>query len=220
MTIDWWHINNNDPGKSLWQAMADEFHAAHPNVTIKITVLENDTFKPKLQTEIQGGNVPDLFQSWGGGGMAEQVRGRSAEGHHRGRRQSWKDTINPGALGMYRYQGKQYGIPYDLGMVGIWYNKDLFQQAGISAPPATWRGPPGGGRQAQGQGHRAAGDRGQGQWPAMFWWAYLVAPGLRRTTLKATNDGDWNTDACKKAVKRSWSSTTSSRSRRASSRPN
>ena len=134
VTIDWWHIKNNDPGKSLWQKMADEFHAAHPNVTIKITVLENDTFKPKLQTEIQGGNVPDLFQSWGGGGMAEQVRGRSAQGHHGGRRQSWKDTINPGALGMYQYQGKQYGIPYDLGMVGVWYNKDLFQQAGITAP--------------------------------------------------------------------------------------
>jgi raffinose/stachyose/melibiose transport system substrate-binding protein len=64
VTIDWWHIQNNDPGKSLWQTMADEFHTAHPNVTIKITVLENDTFKPKLQTEIQSGNVPDLFQSW------------------------------------------------------------------------------------------------------------------------------------------------------------
>ena len=52
VTINWWHIANNDPGKSLFQKFADEYHAAHPNVTIKITVLENDTFKPKLQTEI------------------------------------------------------------------------------------------------------------------------------------------------------------------------
>lgn len=43
VTIEWWHIQNNDPGKSLWQDMADEFTADHPNVTIEITVLENDT---------------------------------------------------------------------------------------------------------------------------------------------------------------------------------
>ena len=23
-------------------------------------------------------------------------------------------------------------------MIGFWYNKDLFQQAGITTPPATW----------------------------------------------------------------------------------
>ena len=39
---------------------------------------------------------------------------------------------------MYQVDGKQYGIPFDLGMVGFWYNKDLFAQAGITTPPATW----------------------------------------------------------------------------------
>ena len=31
-TINWWHIQNNDPGKSLNQTIADEYMAAHPNV--------------------------------------------------------------------------------------------------------------------------------------------------------------------------------------------
>ena len=39
---------------------------------------------------------------------------------------------------MYQVDGKQYGIPFDIGMVGFWYNKDLFAKAGITAPPATW----------------------------------------------------------------------------------
>src|SRR5690348_8846296 len=41
VTIEWWHIQNNDPGKSDWQAMADAYTAEHPNVTINITVAEN-----------------------------------------------------------------------------------------------------------------------------------------------------------------------------------
>jgi raffinose/stachyose/melibiose transport system substrate-binding protein len=196
VTINWWHIANNDPGKSLFQKFADEYHAAHPNVTIKITVLENDTFKPKLQTEIQGGNVPDLFQSWGGGGMAEQVdagvlKDITADVA------SWKDTINQGALGMYQYEGKQYGIPYDLGMVGVWYNKDLFQQAGITAPPATWEDLLAAVDKLKAKGITPASVGGSpATWTEMFWWAYLALRECgQETMLKATNDKDW-TDPC------------------------
>ena len=71
--IDWWHIQNNDPGMTDWQNMADAYMAEHPNVKINITVMENEAFKAALQTNLQAGDVPDLFQSWGGGGLREQV---------------------------------------------------------------------------------------------------------------------------------------------------
>ncbi len=43
------------PGKTLWQDMANEYMAAHPNVKINITILENEAFKTKLTTVMQGG---------------------------------------------------------------------------------------------------------------------------------------------------------------------
>ena len=73
VTIEWWHIQNNDPGKANWQAMADAYTDAHPNVTININVMENEAFKAALQTNMQAGDVPDLFQSWGGGVLRDQV---------------------------------------------------------------------------------------------------------------------------------------------------
>jgi raffinose/stachyose/melibiose transport system substrate-binding protein len=63
VTINWWHIANNDPLKTIWKNAADQYHAAHPNVTIKITVLENEAFKAKLTTNMQAGKPPDVFQS-------------------------------------------------------------------------------------------------------------------------------------------------------------
>ena len=51
---------------------------------------------------------------------------------------AWRNTFAPGALAVYSYDGKQYGVPWDMGMVGWWYNKDLFAKAGIQAPPTTW----------------------------------------------------------------------------------
>ena len=62
--------------------MADAYMADHPNVKINITVMENEAFKAALQTNIQAGDVPDLFQSWGGGVSARSGRGRRGAGHH------------------------------------------------------------------------------------------------------------------------------------------
>src|SRR5215213_5990070 len=56
VTITWWHITTKDPGLSDWQKMADDYMAAHPNVTIEITVLENEAFKTKLTTVLQSGD--------------------------------------------------------------------------------------------------------------------------------------------------------------------
>ncbi|MDX9956120.1 MAG: ABC transporter substrate-binding protein, partial [Anaerolineae bacterium] len=67
VTVTWWHISTQDPGLSDWKKMADDYMAANPNVIIEITVLENESFKTKLTTVMQSGDVPDIFQSWGGG---------------------------------------------------------------------------------------------------------------------------------------------------------
>jgi raffinose/stachyose/melibiose transport system substrate-binding protein len=173
VTIEWWHIQNNDPGKSIWQDAADAYMAEHPNVTIEITVLENEAFKQKITTNMQADNPPDLFQSWGGGGLLEQVNaGLVADITDLA--SPWVGDLNEAAVGMYQVDGRQYGVPFDLGMVGIWYNEELFAEAGIDAPPATWEE-----LLADVQALKDAGITpiavGEGdKWPGMFWWAYLA----------------------------------------------
>jgi raffinose/stachyose/melibiose transport system substrate-binding protein len=190
--IDWYHIQNNDPGLSLWQALADEYMTAHPNVKVNVNVLENEAFKTKLGTELAGGNVPDLFQSWGGGGMAEQVdagllKDITAD------IESWKADINPGALGLYAKDGKQYGVPFDLGMVGFWYNKDQFAQAGITAPPTTWEELLTDVQKLKDAGITPIALGGKDKWPGMFWWAYLaLRSGGAEAMQNAVATGDWS----------------------------
>ena len=114
VTINWWHISTKDPGLTFWQGLANQYMAAHPNVDIKITVLENEAFKTKLTTVLQSGNPPDIFQSWGGGDMNSQVAAGllkditpdlDANGG------AWRKTFGAGALSVYAYQGKNYGVP-------------------------------------------------------------------------------------------------------------
>ncbi|MDD4896711.1 MAG: extracellular solute-binding protein, partial [Atribacterota bacterium] len=73
VTVAWWHIQTETEHRDLWQELANQYMAMHPNVKIEITVMENENFKAKLTTVMQSGEVPDLFQSWGGGTMNEQA---------------------------------------------------------------------------------------------------------------------------------------------------
>jgi len=177
VTVTWWHITTDEGQAAVWQSLADSYMAEHPNVTIEITILENEAFKTKMTTVIQSGEPPDIFQSWGGGVMNEYVAAGmmkditadlDADGG------AWRDTFSQGALGVYSLDGKNYGVPWDMGMVGFWYNKDLFAQAGIDAPPATWDE-----LLEDVTALKAAGITpialGEGdKWPGHFWFGYLA----------------------------------------------
>jgi raffinose/stachyose/melibiose transport system substrate-binding protein len=177
VTVTWWHISTAPEHKDLWQKLADEYMAAHPNVTIEITVLENEAFKAKMTTVMQSGDPPDIFQSWGGGVMNEYAEAGmlkditpdlDADGG------AWRDTFAPGALGVYAYKGKNYGVPWDMGMIGWWYNKDLFAQAGIDAPPTTWSEFLDDVQKLKDAGITPIAVGMGDKWPGMHMWAYLV----------------------------------------------
>ncbi len=177
VTIRWWHITTGDPGKSLFQKFADEYMAAHPNVKIEITILENEAFKTKMTTVMQAGDPPDIFQSWGGGVMNEYVNAGlmkditpdlDANGGE------WRNTFAPGALGVYAYKDKNYGVPFDMGMIGWWYNKALFKQAGIDKTPATWTEFLDDVKKLKAAGITPIALGEGDKWPGMHMWAYFV----------------------------------------------
>jgi raffinose/stachyose/melibiose transport system substrate-binding protein len=172
VTINWWHIQNTDPMKTIWKQAADSYMASHPKVKIKITVLENEAFKAKLTTNMQAGNPPDIFQSWGGGTLKEQAEAGLIK-DITGPSKSWIGTLNEAAVKLYQVDGKQYGVPFNLGMVGVWYNKALFKKAGIDSPPATWSEFLDDVKKLKAAGITPIAVGEKDKWPGMFWWANL-----------------------------------------------
>jgi raffinose/stachyose/melibiose transport system substrate-binding protein len=199
VTITWYHIQNNDPGLSLWKALADEYTAAHPNVTIDIQVNENEAFKTKLTTLLQQGDIPDLFQTWGGGGLRQQVEAGLVK-DITADIASWKDTINAGALSMYEVDGKNYGVPFDLGLVGFWYNTKSFADAGITAPPKTWDEFLTTVQTLKAKGITPIALAGKDTWTGAFYWAYLAVRNAGQAGMeKSVVNGDWSDPAFVKA---------------------
>jgi len=172
-TIDWWHIQNTDPMLSVWAGLARDFEAAHPGVKVNITPLENEAFKAKLTTVTQAGNPPGLFHSWGGGVLEQQVAAGLVK-EFSADASAFLSNVSQNGVKLYQLGGKQYGTPYELGMVGFWYNKELFAKAGVSATPKTWGELLGVVRQLKSASVVPIALAGGDKWPAHFYWSYLA----------------------------------------------
>jgi raffinose/stachyose/melibiose transport system substrate-binding protein len=137
VTLTWWH-NANQPGplRDYWQKVANDFHALHPSVTIKISAIEtNDLQRNRIPAALLSGNPPDIFEAWGGGEMVDQVKSNYLM-DITAQTKTEVASMGPAAQ-IWAVNGKQYGLPWDFGIEGVWYNKDMFAQAGITSPPAT-----------------------------------------------------------------------------------
>ncbi len=196
-TVEWWHISNQDPMRSFWAQKAKEFEGSHPGVKINITVLENEAFKTKLTTVTQTGKAPDIFQTWGGGVLKQQADAGLVKDITNDV-SSWGFT--PASLAAYQIDGKTYGIPYDVGMVGFWYNKALFKKAGIDAPPTTWAQYLDDIKKLKSAGITPIALAGADKWPGHYYWAYLAMREAGLPALKqAAVDHNFNTPAFIKA---------------------
>jgi raffinose/stachyose/melibiose transport system substrate-binding protein len=173
--IVWWHINTQADQRENWQKLASAYVKDHPDVSIEITVLENEAFKAKLATAMQSGSPPDVFQSWGGGvlkqyGDAGLVQDLAPALQQNG----WGDSFQPGPISLYTFGDKIYGVPWNAGMVGFWYNKALFEKAGIAQPPATWTEFLDVVKKLKAANITPIALGEKDKWPGHFYWVYLA----------------------------------------------
>jgi raffinose/stachyose/melibiose transport system substrate-binding protein len=135
ITLTWWHNGTANPLKGIWQSVANTFHATHKNVSFSIDPIQNEQFTTKMPLALQSNNPPDVFQQWGGGQEATQLKSGKLYNLTKATAGIVKQ-IGASAAG-WQVNGQQFGLPYDLHIVGFWYRKDLFAKAGITGPPAT-----------------------------------------------------------------------------------
>jgi raffinose/stachyose/melibiose transport system substrate-binding protein len=190
-TIEWWNISTTEPAKGVWAALARKFEAQNPKVRIKIVQFENEAYKSKMTTLTSSGKLPDIFHTWGGGVLNQQVDAGLVE-DLTDRTEPWGDALLPVAKEPYLIDDRVYGIPFDIGMIGFWYNKELFDQAGISEPPTTWSGFLDAVRKLKAETITPLALAGKDKWPGMYYWAYLAMRTAGAEALqKAYDDKDF-----------------------------
>ena len=173
VTVEWWNISTTEPGKTQFANAAKTFMAQNPHVTLKLVTLENEAYKSKMTALTASGKLPDIFHTWGGGVLKQQVDAGLVKNLTSGIA-PWSGTLSKLSLQPYQFGGQTYAVPWDIGMVGFWYNKALFRTAGITTPPATWTDYLDAVKKLKAAGITPIAVAGKDKWPEMYYWAYLV----------------------------------------------
>jgi raffinose/stachyose/melibiose transport system substrate-binding protein len=182
VTLTWWHNGNTQPLRGTWQQVADAYHAAHPKVSFNIDPIQSNDFATKMPVALKSNNPPDIFQQWGGGNEATQVQsGKLANiGPYDS---SWIGELGQAAKN-WQVNGVQYGVPYDLHVVGFWYRKDLFKQAGITSPPTTLAALESDDAKLKAHHMVPIAVGSKDKWPDAFYWDYFALRECSQATIE------------------------------------
>jgi len=120
--------------------MADEFEAKNPGIKIDIQVTGWSDYWTMLEAAATGGSLPDTFwmhsneiYRYASNGMLMDLTDKISKSS------DVKLSNYPeGLVKIYNLNNKQYAIPKDYDTIGLWYNKTMFDKAGIPYPDETW----------------------------------------------------------------------------------
>lgn len=187
VTLTWWNNANTQPLLGVFQNIIKQFEAAHPNITIQNVPMQNELFKTKITPALRGNAPPDIFQQWGSGQQATQVQsGKLAD--ISGQVSPWISSLGTPATA-WQTNGKWYGVPYDLHVVGFWYRKDLFQQAGITSTPTTIPQLESDDAKLRAHGITPITIGSKDGWPDAFWWEYFAIRECSQSTITQAMSG-------------------------------
>ncbi len=136
VTLTWWHNGTGEPLLSFWNDVAAEFEEANPGVNVEVTAYQNEELQRTLiPNQLRTGSGLDLYQQWGAGELAAQVEA----GYVKDISADVTEEVEllGGVVAPWQYEGATYGLPFNFGIEGFWYNTELFEQAGITEVPTT-----------------------------------------------------------------------------------
>jgi multiple sugar transport system substrate-binding protein len=126
--------------KTLAQKLVSEFNATHGNLKVKLTLTSINDDVTSLATSIRAGDPPDVVGLNDIDMPTFTRNGSFLDLTTQINKLPYKSALSPGHLGLATYGGKLYGVPYWGDLSVLWYNKNLFKQAGLNPdnPPTTY----------------------------------------------------------------------------------
>lgn len=121
--------------------IAGDFEAANPGTKVEIVTRGVDDHKTALRVAAGSDRGPDIYFSWAGLGLGgEYVKaGLSLPLDKYYQQYKWDDELVPAAASFSKlYPGGRHGVPFTFKGEALYYNKALFEKAGITATPANY----------------------------------------------------------------------------------
>lgn len=121
--------------KAGMEAMAQAYMESHEGVTIEVQAVGWDEYWTKLEASATSNSMPDIFWMHSNQIYKYADNGILADCSDIVDASNYAEVSVANATGS---DGKLYGVPKDKDIIGLLYNKELFDAAGVAYPDDTW----------------------------------------------------------------------------------
>jgi raffinose/stachyose/melibiose transport system substrate-binding protein len=136
-TIKFMHLWPAGSSKQQNQIVTDiieQYEAEHEDVKVEVEVLENEQYKNKIKVLSSSNELPDVGFTWAAGYMTPFVKGNLFAELDDVLNDGLKDSFVSGTTEAYALDGKTYGLPLELNIAPIYYNKEIFEKLNLDVP--------------------------------------------------------------------------------------
>jgi len=136
LTVGIW----DEKQKPALEEMIEKYTAAHEDVeiTVQTTPYKGGEYWTKLEAAATGGTAPDIFwinvlhaESYYEGGILKDLSAAASE-------MDIAANYPEALVSAYNFDGKQIAVPKDFDTNALWYNKEIFDKAGVAYPTDDW----------------------------------------------------------------------------------
>lgn len=124
----------------VMKQMAEAYSKENPNVTVKTQLTTWNEYWTKLEASATGGSAPDIItmnvlhvEEYADAGILMDLTDAEKESDLK-----VHDNFPAPLVDGYTVEGKLYGIPKDFDTNAVFYNKEIFDQAGVAYPTDGW----------------------------------------------------------------------------------
>ncbi len=120
---------------------SQEFTEANPGIIVDHQTVPGPDYNTKVQTLFAAGTPPDMYRYLQETTpiitVAEKNLHLQLDDYIERDGYDLSD-FRPDSITLYQWDGKTYALPRDYGNQNLYYNVDLFEEAGVEPPPADW----------------------------------------------------------------------------------
>jgi raffinose/stachyose/melibiose transport system substrate-binding protein len=136
VTLRVWDQFTDEPANTVVQNIYNDFMAKDPNIKIEREAVSSDQMRQTVNTAIASGTGPDVILYDAGPGYAGLLAnaGLLLPLDQYAAKYGWSEKIAAPAKEATTIDGKWYGLPLSVDLIGMYYNKTLLDKEGLAVP--------------------------------------------------------------------------------------
>jgi len=134
----WCIATESDSNRKSYEKAIADVTKAHPEIEFTWEAFENQSYKTKIKAAVAADEMPDIFFTWSCaflGDFVDAGRVYCLDDEYK----NWASQLDEKMLTNSTYNGKHYGIPLTMNIVGLFANMDLLKQVGYTDVPGTYK---------------------------------------------------------------------------------